>query len=181
MGRELALSKRDDIFAATPPLESLRFIASKAARRQNSPDPKLNFLVMSNDVRRAYFYAPAKRPIYISIPAEDLENGDEDRVGVLNLSLYGTRDAASNWADAYSSRLVELGFRIGAASPCNFHHAGRDISVTVHGDDFTSCGTAANLKWLKQGLEEKSRPWHLQPLLQRVREGRRRGRSTLIT
>ena len=52
---------------------------------------------MSVDVKRAYFYAPATRPIYVKIPDEDWEAGDEENVGVLELSLYGTRDAALNW------------------------------------------------------------------------------------
>ena len=54
--------------------------------------------MMSIDVKRAYFYAPARRPVYIEIPIEDYEDGDEMMVGKLNLSLYGTRDAAQNWA-----------------------------------------------------------------------------------
>eukprot|EP00973_Karenia_brevis_P036049 4973185-Karenia_brevis.AAC.1 len=53
---------------------------------------------MANDVKRAYFHAPATREIYIEIPEEDWEEGDEARVAKLNLSLYGTRDAAQNWA-----------------------------------------------------------------------------------
>ena len=48
------------------------------------------------DNKRAYFYAKASRPISIEIPVEDREAGDKDMVGKLNLSLYGTLDAAQN-------------------------------------------------------------------------------------
>ena len=41
---------------------------------------------MSNDVKRAYFYAPATRPVYIGIPAEDFQEGDGQYVGQLNIS-----------------------------------------------------------------------------------------------
>ena len=92
VGRELALTKRLDLFAATPPLESLRFILSICASRQSARHRGENFVIMSNDVKRAYFYAPAQRPIYIAIPKEDWEEGDEQMVGQLNLSLYGTLD-----------------------------------------------------------------------------------------
>jgi len=68
VGRELNLSKRNDLFAATPPLESLRAILSIAAGRQSSPSPRRRFIVMSNDVKRAYFYAPATRAVYIEVP-----------------------------------------------------------------------------------------------------------------
>ena len=65
VGREIAHDKRDDLFAATPPLESLRMIVSICSSNQNDINPGNNFIIMSNDVKRAYFYAPATRPIYI--------------------------------------------------------------------------------------------------------------------
>ena len=46
------------------------------------------------DVSRAYFYAPGTRPLFINLPDEDWEEGDEGLVGELQISLYGTRDAA---------------------------------------------------------------------------------------
>ena len=73
VGCEFAREKRDDLFAATPPLESLRTIAAICASTQNSAKPDDNFMLMSNDVSRAYFYAPATGAIYIEIPQEDWE------------------------------------------------------------------------------------------------------------
>ena len=71
VGREIAKTKRDDLFAATPPLESLRMILSICAGQQMSHSPEERFIVISNDVKRAYFYAEASRPIFIQIPNED--------------------------------------------------------------------------------------------------------------
>ena len=51
---------------------------------------------MALDVVRAYFYAPATRAVYIQIPPEDRLLGDVGFVAKLNLSFYGTRDAAKN-------------------------------------------------------------------------------------
>ena len=102
VGREIAREKRDDLFAATPPLESLRFIVSKCSSNQYHANSEDRHIIMSNDIKRAYFYAPSTRPVYIAIPREDQEPGDEDKVGVLNLSLYGTRDAAMNWTKTTS-------------------------------------------------------------------------------
>ena len=48
---------------------------------------------MSNDIKRAYFYAPAARPMFIEIPDEDFEEGDDGMVGQLNLSLYPRRSS----------------------------------------------------------------------------------------
>ena len=155
VAREINRMKRDDLFAATPPLESLRMIVSKCAANQHYTEESDRYIIMYNDVKRAYFHAPAKRPVYIKIPAEDFEAGDEDMVGVLNLSLYGTRDAAMNWAAKYTEVMTKAGFRTGKASPCNFYHQARDISVTVHGDDFTSTGSPRNLRWLEMKLKEQ--------------------------
>ena len=57
---------------------------------------------MAVDVKRAYFYAPATRDLFIRIPKEDKEEGDEGMVAKLRLSLYGTRDAALNWTNTYT-------------------------------------------------------------------------------
>ena len=50
---------------------------------------------MVNDVARAYFYAACTRDVYIDLLVEDVAG--LDTIGRLNLSLYGTRDAAPNW------------------------------------------------------------------------------------
>ena len=57
-------------------------------------------------------------------------------VGELKLSLYGTRDAAMNWAKQYTQHLNKIGFQKGRASACNFVHESRIIRLTCHGDDF---------------------------------------------
>ena len=126
VGREIAREKSLDLFAATPPLESLRAIISLCSSRQRRRQPHR---IMSIDVKRAYFYAEATRPIYIAIPDEDKEEGDQDRVAKLNLSLYGTRDAAMNWAATYTKHLKDLGFLVGKGSPCNFHHRGGTLPL----------------------------------------------------
>ena len=100
---------------------------------------------MAIDVRRAYFYAKATRPVYIEIPIEDYEPGDEGRVAKLNLSLYGTRDAAQNWAREYTQHLASAGFVQGRASPCSFRHERRELTLTARGDDFAVTGPAVAL------------------------------------
>ena len=76
-------------------------------------------------------------------------------VGRLNLSLYGTRDAAQNWSIEYTRMLEQVGFVAGKASPRNFTHRTRDLSVTVHGDDFTTTGPESELIWLRSAMEQK--------------------------
>ena len=107
------------------------------------------------DVRRAYFYAPAQRTIFIGIPKEDKNQDDHDKVGKLNLSLYGTRDAAMNWATEYSNYMKPIGFCQGMSSPCNFNHPVKNLNVTVHGDDFAVIGPLNSIKWFQAAMRKK--------------------------
>ena len=66
------------------------------------------YQLLSIDVKRAYFYAPARTEIFIEIPMEDWEPGDEMMVAKLNLSVYGARDAAQNLTEEYTKKLVDL-------------------------------------------------------------------------
>ena len=101
--------------------------------------------MMAIYVRRAYFYANKIRKVYIEIPQEDCESGDEDRVARFNFSFYGTRDAAQHWTAEYSSFLTSIGFVIGAASTCSFWRKDRELYLSVHGDDSASAGPEESL------------------------------------
>jgi len=82
------------LFASTPPLEAMRMLISEAAtiRKNEGCNTKV---IMANDVARAFFEAPANGKICIELLAEAGEG--EGRVGLLEMSLYGTRDAAANF------------------------------------------------------------------------------------
>ncbi len=62
---------------------------------------------------KSLFSCSAQREVFLDIPAEDREPCDEKKAGKLNLSLYGTRDAALNWQQALSDHLVKAGFKRG--------------------------------------------------------------------
>ena len=55
------------------------------------------FNMLFADESRAYFYAPALRPVYVKLPEEDKKEGHGNRCAKLMASMYGTRDAALNW------------------------------------------------------------------------------------
>ena len=108
---------------------------------------------MINDVSRAYFSAPARRQVFVELCAEDADT-DEDLVGELNYSMYGTRDAAQNWGEECASTMKSIGSEQGTASPCTFSHASRGLRCYIHGDDFVTIGKEHELKWMKQELEK---------------------------
>merc|ERR1739836_84312 len=83
--------------------------------------------LMVADVKRAYFHARCKRLPYIKLPPEDILPGEEHLCGRLNYSMYGTRDAAANWSEEYTERLVKVGNKAATATPCVFYHASRGL------------------------------------------------------
>ena len=99
MAQEIKRDKREDLFAATPPLEAKKILFSLAVAEgvgyeagKELEGMKPDFL----DISRARFQAEAIRKVYVQLPEEDKEAGMCGRSGK---SMYGTRDAAQNWSD----------------------------------------------------------------------------------
>ena len=67
--------------------------------------------------------------------------------------VYGTRDAGKLWEDAYTLVLENAGFVASQSNPCVFFHEARNISVVVHGDDFTAMGLDEDLTWYEEQLK----------------------------
>ena len=141
-----------ELYTATPPIEMLRSIISIGATGSSRKGRRRKIMV--NDVARAYFNAPSLEPTFVEICDEDFEPGDEDMCGELLVSMYGTRQAASNWQKCYTNLLLGSGFTRTRASTCIFYHAGRDLDLIVHGDDFVTTGDQDDLTWLKEEFEK---------------------------
>ena len=155
VAKEIAYHKRDDLFAATPPLEALKIVLSLAVTEgigfqtgHGKNGMKIDFV----DIRRAYFHADARREVYVELPAEDEEEG---MCGQLSKSMYGTRDAAQNWEKEYQAMATSCGFVTGKATPCVFFHPERKLRMTVHGDDFTILGYEEDLNWLRSQMSAR--------------------------
>ena len=67
---------------------------------------------------RVYFHAPARRRVFVELPPEDYHPGDEHVCGLLQYSLYGTRDAAQNWEGELAWTLNDLKLTRESACPC---------------------------------------------------------------
>ncbi len=70
--------------------------------------------------------------------------------------LYGMRPAARAWEEDYAAKLVGAGFRRGVPAPTVFWHPLTDVSIVVHGDDFTALGPEAELP----ALEAQMKSWY---------------------
>ena len=97
MAKEITMDKGLDLFAATPPLEPIKALMSRAAGEREvhrSQAKQLCFITAS----KVYFHAPARRPVYVKLPDEALEpkQSNSEICGTLHCSLYGTGDAAQH-------------------------------------------------------------------------------------
>ena len=159
------------MFASTPPLEALRWLLSEAAtidepstsgwdRNAKLPSGQLcgsnpiqeEKVVLISDVSRAFFEAPMKRKLAVELPAEALGPEDEgkDLVGILEMSLYGTRDAAVNFQREVAKLMDSLGYRQSVYNTSLYHHKQKGIKVLVHGDDFVAVGGRKEINNFKQ-------------------------------
>ena len=108
----------EQMFAATPPTEILRVLLSRATSGVGRYNDNKK-CIMSNDVKRAYFYAPVRSDIYVEIPEEDKSEEDKgkDLVGRLRLSMYGTREAAAAWQDKIREVMLSNEFQQSMTNP----------------------------------------------------------------
>ena len=124
VGRELKKKDiyRDDLFAATPPLEATKLLFSFATTEgigHPKGKPNKGIKIEFIDVRRAYYQAKAQRDLYVQLPGGDREEG---MYGRLNKALQGIRDAGQCWEYEYNKLMREAGFSRGICSPCVFYH-----------------------------------------------------------
>ena len=52
--------------------------------------------------------------------------------------VYGTRDAGKSREDTYTQALEHSGLTTGMANACVFDHRVGDITIVVHGNEFTA-------------------------------------------
>ena len=103
-------------------------------------------------VRKQNFNGKPTRSIFMQFPKELFL--PSNLVGKLERCAYRYRDAVHIWEKCYRATLISIGFSCGRRSPCCFHHATRDISLFVHGDDFTALGTDADLDDYEKAMAE---------------------------
>ena len=154
VAKEFASSETEGLFAATPPLETLRVLISETATVEKNKEEKV---LMIADISRAFFEAEVVRDICVELPEEgkDEEDKGKDVVGKLRLSLYGTRDAAANFQRTVKEFMEKGGWTSSRYCPCSFRHPARDLAAMVHGDDFVVVGDRRNVGWFKKELQKR--------------------------
>ena len=80
---------------------------------------------------------------------------DNDMVGQLNLSMYGTREAAATWQEKVNEVMTSLNFEQSLYNPCLYINKLYNIETMIHGYDFMSVGEQQSLTWFRKGLENE--------------------------
>ena len=151
VAKEYKTHTRPEFHASTPLLEALKVVLSEIATGERGK------VVAIVHARRAYFYAPARRRVFVELPPEDHQAGEEHMCGLLQYSLYGTRYAAQNWEGELTSTLGDLKLTRGIACPCVWQGCikGKHIVAIVHGVDITNGGERSALEYLIQKISRK--------------------------
>ena len=152
VGREFAdKGNRDDLFAGTPPLVTIRLLLSLLAKRAFDEEDIGGMVI---DVQGAFLYGKTKRNVYIWLPSED-PNSKLGLMGKLDKAMYGTRDAPQVWQEEVRGTMKSLGFKECVTQPGIYHHEERGLQVVSHVDDFLCVGPKQSLRWFSRVLEEK--------------------------
>ena len=106
------------------------------------------------DVKSAFLYGPARRPIFVDVPAEDPRSQEEGMLAKLVGSLSGTRDAPLIWQDCLRNEMKRLGFVESLRFPCLFYHSFMNVEMIVHVDDLFVVCPLENGKKVYHGLAE---------------------------
>ena len=149
VAQELGYGERlDELFAGTPSLGAVRIALTHAARDEGHK-------IMVMDVKCAFLYGDMRRNVYIELPHTDPRYGDENVVGKLKKSMYGTRDAPQIWAEHVRATLEGLGYRQSVYQPSVYFHPGKSVFIVVHVDDFLCTGKGEELEELYRDLTAK--------------------------
>ena len=105
------------------------------------------------DASRAHCQAEATSEMTIELPPEG-QVKDEDLIGELLKSLYGTRRAAHNREKKWQRVIIDSGFVIGTWSPAIVCCRERELCGFVHGDDFIITGDSMQVAWIESRLNE---------------------------
>lgn len=153
VAQKYSKGKSESIFASIGPWEAKTMLLSLAVKEGVGYGPGWHYKIDCINIKRAYFYAPANRNVYIQLPMDDAEEG---MCGKSREAMYGTRDASLIWEEEYVRFMESVGFTeaIRLSSPSLFYLSGKDMRAVVYGDDFIILGAEHKLDWFKSPIKE---------------------------
>ena len=111
--------------------------------------------IMLADVKTAFLYGDARRPLYVELPPEDPLSASGRYVEKLERAMYGIRVAPMIWQDHLRETRHDMNFKESVTHPRVFQHETRHILHCVHVDDLLCTGLRDDLMWLRKQLQKK--------------------------
>ena len=130
--------EKDDVYASTPLLPTLKFLLAHALQRGYS----INFA----DVSTAFLHADIDEEIWVVPPKEAYPNGGV--LWKLRKAMYGLRSAPKAWQDHFAKVMATLGFRRLKSEPNVYVNPETGVIVLSYVDDLLYLGsTEASTKF----------------------------------
>ena len=101
-----------------------------------SSAPAAGLVLRVLDISRAHPHCEIKRLVYVRLPLEDPRSQEAGFCGVLNMALYGMRDAGQNFELTTTETLTQAGIEQGIFTPCVYKWKEKKACLFHHGDDF---------------------------------------------
>ena len=123
-------------FAATPLLEPLRFVWSRAmteVREDRGREVVITFLEMS----WAHLHSPVRRKVFARACGDDTECPRGPCWKLLK-AMYGLREASAVFDKKVETVIENLGHRVGLFNPRLCHSESERAAVFPYGDDFVA-------------------------------------------
>ena len=134
-------SKREDVFAATPPLVAMRSNLSRAASRGHGRCFGLW------DVSVAFFHATIEEEVFVRSP----KNMRKDQtIWRLLKAMQWTQVASSRWQRLVRETLCDCHWKVLTCVPCVAYNETEDSLVMFHGDDSLAEGHDRSLDKLDE-------------------------------
>lgn len=150
VAQEVGYTKREDTFAATPPLKGIGIIISLCA----SKPPRAARCIGRWDISVAFFHAEIVDDLHVVPPPGLRKPG---KIWQLSRAMYGTREASKLFQDEVKRVLAEKGNYVQIeVTPSIYYSEKYDTELLVHGDDFLADGTNDGLDVLDCLLHENS-------------------------
>ena len=113
---------------------------SRRRRCSLRSDTAVGMLLRVLDISRAHPHCEIKRLLYVRLPLEDPRSQEPGVCGVLNMALYGTRDAGQNFELTTMDTLTQAGAMQGICTPCVHKWIEKKVCLFHYGDDFIIAG-----------------------------------------
>ena len=114
-----------------------------------------DIVLMFLDISRAHPHCPIHREVCTELPTEHPAAKDKTRCGLLMMTLYGCRDAGSNFELFVFEILSEAGCVRGLTSSCVYFQKNRGVRLFHWGDDFVLLGKRSQCSWISDQLGKK--------------------------